>query len=143
MAKKNAPMPRKAPNRLLDRQDAPQAAALLPTRPEVFLEEVDGRRQRVLAPWGPRTRPWKFLHTDGRYFEAVQQEGPVWVFRTREPPVMVPMTTVILTTGAACSVVGPYEVPTAELTDVVTRDGVVYLLHARHPDGFLHYHHDA
>ena len=135
-------MPRKAPSRLLERQDAPQAAAPLPTRAEVFLEELDGRRLRVLAPWGPHSRPWKFLHTDGRYFEAVQQEGETWVFRTREP-LPGPMTTVVLTTGAACSVVGPYQVPTADLTDVITRDGVEYHLHARHPDGFLHYHHDA
>ena len=120
-----------------------KARPATPTHPPIILEELTGVRAVVPAPWGPRMRPWKFRHTDGRYFEAVGQDGQIWIYRTRETPVPVPMTTVVLTTGAACSVVGPYEVPTADLGDTVTKDGRVYRLHARHPDGFLHYHHDA
>lgn len=107
----------------------------------IVLEEPNGTRQVIVPPWGPRGRPWKFRHTDGRYFEAVVQQGPTWIYRTREPAV-VAETTIKLTRGAACSEVATIVVPTAELGDRVVHEGREYVLHARYPDGFLHYHHD-
>ena len=114
-----------------------------PLPESILLEELSGQRHLVAASWGARCRPWKFRHTDGRYFEAIGQEGRTWIYRTLEAPAYVPTTTVVLTAGEACCEIGRLTIPTAELGDTITKAGIDYTLHGRHADGFLHYHADA
>ena len=116
----------------------------LASAPEsIILEELSGHRSAIVASWGARCRPWKFRHTDGRYFEASRQEGRTWIYITHERPADVNISTIVLTAGEACCEVGRLTVPTAELTDTITKAGICYTRHGRHPDGFLHYHADA
>lgn len=52
---------------------------------DILIEDPDGLTPLTLPePWHADLRPWRFQHVDGRTFDAVGQQGDVWIYRTVE-----------------------------------------------------------
>jgi hypothetical protein len=112
-------------------------------RTTLILESPKGVPFEVEAPWPARLRPWRFRHTDGRYFEASREEQGKWIYRTYElaPSDVEEHMTLHLTQGIACCLNGDVTIPTRDVQPIYEHLGVLYKQHCKYSDGSLHYHH--
>ena len=69
----------------------------------IVLEAPEGHAPLV-TDWLPSMRPWRFLHADGRYYDAAYQDKGIWTYRTLDPQTPAPTITALLTRGPEAAI---------------------------------------